>query len=736
MDDIDATVAMSFRLLEFSLAQAIEIVPVPDIHQLARLIPDAPQASQRLILSELIKLDMARAGERGEHRTLNFYDGILKPMFGVDPVPLDLVIEEMRVARQLGKATESSQLAVQYPELAEKFSTQVPRTPMRNLRPPELQIGQIVEDFQILRRLGAGGFASVYLARQLSMERLVALKVSATQSDEPIALSQLDHPNVVRVFDQRQLTNSTTTLLYMQYVAGGTLADVISGFQDLPPSQRHGAAMLRIIDGGLLRAGQQTPEQSPVRQRIERMELSRLVAWIGIELSQGLAAAHAAGIMHRDIKPANILLSAEGVPKLADFNVSFASMIQGAGASAHFGGSLAYMSPEQLQAADPTLQFTADQMDERSDIYSLAIVLWELWQGRRPATTPRNIDSWHSSIKIQLEMREQVPLLVHPIATSSEKVLEKTLRQALSLDRDRRPQTASQLAGGLKLALNPVAAEYFEPIPDSWRAFVLQLPVLLVTAIIIFIPNGITAVLNYHYNRAWIAADHPEILDTFVRLSVGINWISFPLGVACLLWKVWPVQFAVQQALQEKSRLEDSSAMARRPLASDRHLEEAWNLGHSSAMIGGLLWMAAGIAFPVAINLLSTGISGQESLQFFLSLVICGGFAWIYPFFGISLVSTAIYFPALIAPRMVDPSFGQRAERLQRLATRYLGTAAAIPLLALGLLTMNLRGDTGGSDFLLVVVMLTGVALPFAFFAHQRLIENTKILGSILTTPK
>ncbi len=736
MDDIEATVAMSFRLLEFSLAQAIEIIPVTDIHQLARLIPDAPKASQRLILSELIKLDMTKAGERGEHRTLNFYEGVLKPMFGVDPVPLDLVIEEMRIARQLGKGSESSQLAIQYPELAEKFSTQVPRTPMRNLRPPELQIGQIVEDFQILRRLGAGGFASVYLARQLSMERLVALKVSATQSDEPIALSQLDHPNVVRVFDQRHLTNSTTTLLYMQYVAGGTLADVISGFQDLPPSQRDGAAMLRIIDSALLKAGQQTPEQSPVRQRIEPMELSRLVAWIGIELSQGLSAAHAAGVMHRDIKPANILMSAEGIPKLADFNVSFASMIQGSGASAHFGGSLAYMSPEQLQAADPTLQFTADQMDERSDIYSLAIVLWELWQGRRPATTPRNIDSWHSSIKIQLEMREQIPLLVHPITTSSEKVLEKTLRQALSLDRDRRPQTASQLAGGLKLALNPVAAEYFEPVPDSWRAFVLQLPVLLVTAIIIFIPNGITAVLNYQFNRAWIAADHPEILDTFVRLSIGINWISFPLGVACLLWKVWPVQLAVQQTLLEKSRLEDSSAMARRPPASDRHLQEAWNLGHSSAMIGGLLWMAAGIAFPVAINLLSTGISIQESLQFFLSLVICGGFAWIYPFFGISLISTSIYFPALIAPRMVDPFFGQRAERLQVLATRYLGTAAAIPLLALGLLTMNLRGDVGGSDFLLVVVMLTGIALPFAFFAHQRLIENTKILGSILTNPK
>ena len=90
------------------------------------------------------------------------------------------------------------------------------------------------------------------------------------------------------------------------------------------------------------------------------------------------------GVLHRDVKPANVLLAADGSPKLADFNVSFSSKLDGATPAAYFGGSLAYMSPEQLEASNPDHSRQPDELDGRSDVYSLAVMLWEMLTGTRP----------------------------------------------------------------------------------------------------------------------------------------------------------------------------------------------------------------------------------------------------------------------------------------------------------------------------------------------------------------
>ena len=727
--EVENTIVVTFEHLDACLMLASEIAPVTDPQQLVDLLPACSPPAQRLILSELVKFDMAQAAEAGFLRKLDFYSDVLEPLYTAGQIPFDLVLEEIQIRRSCGEAPNLEDFRDRFPHLqgiiAEFLGRQVPRTSTNSLGklpvfPPEFTI----DDFQIVRTLGQGAFASVYLARQLSIQRLVALKVSLHGSDEPIALSQLDHPNVVRLYDQRRISDPDAILLYMQYVPGGTLSDTIKATCSTAPEELSGKSLLQTVDAALLTAGQQLPENSVEREQLARLDWPRVVAWLGIQLSEGLAAAHERGIMHRDVKPANILLTAEGVPKLADFNVSFSGLAGSAGAAVHFGGSLAYMSPEQLQVADPRAAERAENLDGRSDLYSLAIVLWEVWNGRRPVQPSDMFDSWSNALEQQLAMRHEPPQVFRPTHSAAARVLEKTLRRTLSEDRELRPRNGKELAGRLRLALNSEAAEYFEPGARSWRMRILGLPLILVTALIIFVPNGLAGALNYQYNLRSISLNYPDtsipgFVQFFVNTSIAINFIAFPLG-GLVLWRITrPLKRAMLCARDEQP-------------ASENGLDAAWNLGHRTAMIGGLMWAGSGIVFPLALRLADPRFSINSAVEFFLSLVICGGFAWIYPFFGISLVATKIYYPALVAPTMTDPKLPQRAVLTIRRATNYLATAAAIPLVALGLLALQGNIEASNRAFLLAIVPLTAIALPFAFLAHQRILESCKTLQSVL----
>src|SRR5947207_14330184 len=121
----------------------------------------------------------------------------------------------------------------------------------RASRVPELETGQKIDDFELLVKLGKGAFASVFLARQTSMQLLVALKASADKGTEPQTLAQLDHPFIVRVYDQRRVPELRLRLLYMQYVAGGTLQDVIERARQVPFSDRSGQLLLEAVDAAV-----------------------------------------------------------------------------------------------------------------------------------------------------------------------------------------------------------------------------------------------------------------------------------------------------------------------------------------------------------------------------------------------------------------------------------------------------------------------------------------------------
>jgi len=208
----------------------------------------------------------------------------------------------------------------------------------------------INDRYEIHKRIGRGGMADVFSARDLLLDRQVAIKVLfpefATDENfverfrrEAQAAANLSHPNIVNVYDWGKY--ETTYFIAMEQVEGRTLAEVLSNHQQLNAKQS---------------------------------------AEIASEVAAALAFAHEKGVAHRDIKPGNILIGSNGQVKVADFGIARVMNAATESNLTQVGsvmGTATYFSPEQAQGAQP---------DPRSDLYSLGIVMYEMVAGRPPFT--------------------------------------------------------------------------------------------------------------------------------------------------------------------------------------------------------------------------------------------------------------------------------------------------------------------------------------------------------------
>ena len=338
----------------------------------------------------------------------------------------------------------------------------------------QIEVGQRLDDFDLLVELGSGVFARVFLARQRSLQRLVAVKISANRGTEPQTLAQLDHDYIVRVFDQRILRDRDWRLLYMQYLPGGTLLELLQAIRRAGQPPESGQALLDAVDSTLESRGETRPTDSPTRAELATLSWPETVAWLGKRLADALHYATSRGVLHRDIKLANVLLAPDGTPKLADFNISFARNVSGASPFAYFGGSLSYMSPEQLMACRPGHMQDAADLDTRSDIYSLAVVLWELLTGVKPfddsaaqAARARSGGSVADATALELMLitRGQgiSSAALDALPTDCPAALRRVLLKALSTDRDQRWASGAELAEQLQLCLDPQARDLVDP---------------------------------------------------------------------------------------------------------------------------------------------------------------------------------------------------------------------------------------------------------------------------------
>lgn len=262
----------------------------------------------------------------------------------------------------------------------------------------------LADRYELVELLARGGMSEVFLAQDRRLSRPVAVKVLAAELSrdatfvdrfrhEAQAAANLNHPNIVSVYDWGQ--DGDTSYIVMEYIDGRSVRDLIKARGRLDDTQ---------------------------------------VAGIGGEIAAALSSAHAAGVIHRDVKPANVLISSQGQVKVTDFGIALSgnspNELTKAGSVM---GTATYFSPEQAQGFD---------VDARSDLYSLGIVLYEMATGAPPFAGDNAV-----AVAYQ-QVQEPVP----PPSTRNPAItpaLEAIILTALAKDPNARYQTADEMRADL-----------------------------------------------------------------------------------------------------------------------------------------------------------------------------------------------------------------------------------------------------------------------------------------------
>ncbi|GAA5051898.1 serine/threonine-protein kinase [Nocardia callitridis] len=679
----------------------------------AHLPVDAPLRRSALI--ELIKVDLHhRWRDSDDGKRLADYRAQFPELDHAD-LPPDLIYEEITARVRAGDrsvdiAEYEQEFSPQLAQIADQIHAENYRTTL--LSDPTavgaldtFASGDTVDDFDLLIRLGQGAFARVFLARQRSMQRLVAVKISRDRGSEPQTLAQLDHEHIVRVFDQRQIEDQHLKLMYMQYVPGGTLLGVLRLVRATPVAQRTGQLLLDAVDASVTSGGVLTPQPSTTRAELAALSWPEAVAWLGSRLATALDYADRAGVLHRDIKPANMLLTADGQPKLADFNISFSSHIPGNSPVAYFGGSLAYMSPEQLEACHPGRFTTAADLDTRSDLYALAVVLWELLTGRLPfADEPALGDSASSlSRMIALRHRPMAERLAATAPPDCPSVLRRALQTCLSPDRDDRYSSGAAFAQQLELTLDRTARNLVAPPAHSIRSRLRMrpMPVVSVSAITGQLLGGLYLLTH---NQMLLSTELTEAAySRLVRLIVASILIGYPLGFTLLMYWCRRV-FLVPNGLRRGKRYDqDTLAKAR---------ADTLACGDRIALGSFAGWMIALTAFLIELNRVSDLPAGLL-LNLAASHVVAAALAVVYTYFPVTFFVLRWYYPGLVDAGHVSPHDAVLLRRLARRSRIYLAVAASVPLIGVAAGLAFLTPDEQQSVIVSIVVLCVGGLLAF-----------------------
>jgi hypothetical protein len=348
----------------------------------------------------------------------------------------------------------------------------------------------LAERYRIVAKLGQGGMGEVYRADDLVLQQAVALKFLPPEAtNNPQSLDrfrnevriarQVSHPNVCRVYDLGEINGQL--FLSMEYVDGEDLGVLLRRIGRLPDAKA--------------------------------LEISR-------KLCAGLAAAHEKGVLHRDLKPGNIMLDSHGQVLITDFGLAaLAGQVEGAEVR---NGTPAYMAPEQLDGKEVTV---------RSEIYSLGLVLYEIFTGKRPFESATLTD-------LVRTRNESAPASPSTLVPDLDQAVERVILRCLERDPAQRPASAlavaAALPGGDPLAAALAAGETPSPQMVAAAGGASELSPRIAIACFAFIVLGMIATLVFGVkdNVVEVAGSDttPDILQHRARMVLDrLGYIAKPV---------------------------------------------------------------------------------------------------------------------------------------------------------------------------------------------------------------
>ena len=420
-----------------------------------------------------------------------------------------------------------------------------------------------IAHYRLIRELGRGGQAVVWLAEDEELHRNVALKlirglgpeapriVQRFRREAEIA-SRLDHPGICPVYE---MGFDEIPWIAMRYIEGDTLADRIQTARRARDADPQSMEFVNLeAESGEFEEGCGAEDESSASGPSTNRELMATVRLIE-RTALALHAAHEAGVIHRDVKPGNIMVSGSGEPVILDFGLAKEEDDTGPGltVSGDLMGTPAYMSPEQLSKQ-------AIRIDRRSDVYSLGVTLFECLTIQRPFKRPTREALYKAILN-------EPPLDLRRLNGSVSKDLKVVVETAMAKARDDRYQTALELAEDLRRVreIEPIAARPAGPLKRTTR-WAQRNPKMAALAFVLFVAlaGGVTSteIKNRQITRESAAKDAALLKarsavaarDTALAIKTSMSDVKRLANARAEAETLWPIHPDLVPAIEKWKR--------------------------------------------------------------------------------------------------------------------------------------------------------------------------------------
>lgn len=428
-----------------------------------------------------------------------------------DEAIIRLIYEEVCLRLEAGETVEPAEVVRRFPQWREELEILLDcqlKMESGSRSPSFPAVGETIAGFRILWELGRGAAGMVFLASQPSLaDRPVVLKITRLGREEHLSLARLQHMFIVPLYSEHVLQARGLQVLCMPFLGGATLAQVLEFLKDQPPHERTGRSLIDSLDQVAGRLPIASAAEGPYRDFLARSSYVAAICSIGACLADGLQYAHDRELVHMDIKPSNVLLADDGQPMLLDFHLARKPIRPGGPAPTWMGGTPEYMAPEQMRAVECVRQgrTLTRGVDERADLYSLGLLLYEALSGCQPQAqgeTFQPLQRINPSVSLGLSDVIHKCLATNPI---------DRYRDAAALATDLRCHLAD-------LPLRGVPNRSFS---EKWRKWRRRRPQGLTLATFL-----VTLLVSALAGGAWTWAGYRQrVVEIRASLSEGRSWL-------------------------------------------------------------------------------------------------------------------------------------------------------------------------------------------------------------------